>query len=261
MSSVVYHWEVITPATMRSLAIALALGAATAPAPAQNLITNGGFETGTLAGWTRTGPNGTECAQNWTVATNGGTLPVGTYSPGGGTQCLSVGDPIEGMYAAYSSFDFGGPTHFRLSQSFVVPTRVSGGSLAFQDALRWDYDMFPSAPGGVKNFFVRLLDESNTVLLTAYTFATPATGVGGYDWTARSFDVGALLTEHAGETLTLEFDADIPEFFVGPGGLGIDAVSLQVTTIPEPGTAALVAAGLFVLAGARGVRRRRSGRR
>ena len=134
-------------ATARA-AVVLALGCLAAPALAQNLITNGSFETGTLAGWTRTGPNGTECAQNWTVADNGGTPPPGTYSPGGGTQCLSVGDPPDGTYAAYTSFDFGGPTHFRLSQSFLVPAGLIGATLSFQDALRWDYEMFPAQPGG-----------------------------------------------------------------------------------------------------------------
>lgn len=232
------------------LVLVLALGAAV-PADAQSLVVDGGFESGTLAGWTRGGPSGDFCAQNWTVASNGGTPPPGTLSPAGGTQCLSVGDPPEGAFAAYTSFDFGGPTHFTLEQSFVVPAGVTGATLGFRDALRWDYEMFSAQPGGVKSFFVRLLDESDAVLLTAYAFSTPADGVGGYDWTARTFDVGAVLAAHPGALLTLQFDADIPEFFVGPGGLGIDDVWLQATTVPEPATAALVATGLLALAGLR----------
>lgn len=231
--------------------IVLTLTLAAVPAAAQSLIANGGFESGTLDGWVRGGPSGDFCAQSWTVATNGGTPPPGTLSPAGGTQCLSVGDPPEGAFAAYTSFDFGGPTHFTLEQSFVVPSGVTAASLGFQDALRWDYDMFAAQPGGVKSFFVRLLDESDAVLLTVHAFSTPADGVGGYDWTARSFDVGAVLAAHPGELLTLQFDADIPEFFVGPGGLGIDAVSLHATTVPEPATAALLATGLLALAGLR----------
>jgi hypothetical protein len=236
-------------AVVFALRLALSLGGVVAPAAAQNLLTNGSFETGTLAGWTSTGPIGTECAQRWAVADNGGTPPPGTYSPGGGTQCLSVGDPPDGAFAAYTSFDGGGPLHFRLSQSFVAPAGVLAATLRFQDALRWDYEMFVQ-PGGVKTFAVRLLDAADVALLTPYTFSTPDHGVGGYDWTARAFDVTAVLAAHPGETLRLQFDADVPEFFVGPSGIGVDAVALDVTAIPEPGTAGLAAVGLLTLAAA-----------
>ena len=242
-------------ASVVAASVAAAIAVAAAPLRAQNLIVNGDFESGDLSGWSRSGPlAGTSCAANWRVSSHPAGTPAGDYSenPGNGTWCLSVGGPPQGSFAAYNSFDggFATPFTFRLEQGFVVPSGVVGASLSFTDALRWDYDLFPSFPGGVKTFAVTLVGPGDVTLATLHAFATAADGVGGYDWTPRAFDVTALLAPRAGQTLAVRFDATIPAPFVGPAGIGLDAVALEVTAVPEPATLALLAGGLLVVAAA-----------
>ena len=66
---------------MKSWLLAAALLTVAAPAAAANLITNGNFETGTLAGWTLA----TSGSRNWYVIGNG----AGTALNGFGTPTLA----------------------------------------------------------------------------------------------------------------------------------------------------------------------------
>ncbi len=194
-------------------------------------IQNGGFETGDLTNWTTTGlgttgtcPNGN---RDWNVG-----------STGGATGCSDPGAPPAGTYAAYNMFDASGPTTYSLTQSFAVGLiPLLNATLAWSDAATW------SITGADRVFSVDILNGA-TVLQNFYTLN--ANGVGSYTWTGRSFDVTSLLNANLGNTLTLRFQVSIPETWTGPAGLGVDAVSLDGETIPEPATFGLLGAGLVI---------------
>jgi hypothetical protein len=211
-------------------------------ASAQDLISNGGFETG-FAGWTRVDQLGSDGSY---------ALQTGTLSPVNG---FTVPGPREGLRAAMS--DSAGPGSHALYQDFVVPAFVPGATLKFSifvnngatafstpisldfatpalnqqarvDILRANADPFSLAPADV--------------LLNAFQTALNSPLVTGYnDFT---IDVGALLAANAGQTLRLRFaEVDNVNFF----NFGVDAVSL--TIIPAPATLGLL--GIGVLAAGR----------
>ena len=77
-----------------------AIAVTVASATPIELITNGGFETGTLAGWLATSSN-TDLGGGFDIGWNVASSAV----LGGG---ISVANPID-SYAAYESFDGSGP--------------------------------------------------------------------------------------------------------------------------------------------------------
>ncbi len=216
-------------------------------ASAQDLIANGGFETG-FSGWTRVDQLGSDGTFQ---------LQTGTASPVNG---FTVPGPREGLRSAMS--DSVGPGSHVLYQDFVVPALVPGATLKFSifvnngatafsvpnsldfstpalnqqarvDILRGGTDPFSLAPADV--LFNAFQTALNSPLVTGYN-----------DFT---IDVGALLAANAGQTLRLRFaEVDNVNFF----NFGVDAVSL--TIIPAP--SALALAGIVVLGASR--RRRAS---
>lgn len=230
-------------------AAVVVLAAATA-GRAQNVITNGGFESG-LTGWTRADQLGSE----GTFA-----LQTGTASP---VNATAVPAPPAGTQAAMT--DAQGPGSHVLYQDFVVPTSPIGSAplsfavfvgnraTAFSTPASLDF----STPtlnqqarvdvlrGGTDPFSVSAAD----VLFTAYQTQTTDPLVSGYTTVTR--DLTAVLAANPGATLRLRFaETDNVNFFQ----LGVDNVSLTVSPVPEPSSLAL--AGGAVLVAVRRYRRR-----
>ena len=65
------------------------------------------------------------------------------------------------------------------------------------------------------------------------------------DFTPISIDITDLLAANAGSEVELRFTNVIPEGFTGPGGFGLDDVSLSITAVPEPSSAVVIALGLM----------------
>jgi hypothetical protein len=92
-----------------------------------NLLVNGGFESGDLTGWTVFGPNGGfgSCAENFSA-----------YS-GNTTGCIDVCGfdytPPAGTYGAAASWDGGGPLSHELRQVVTLPGSLTTASLTFTD--------------------------------------------------------------------------------------------------------------------------------
>lgn len=218
-------------------------------AQAQDLITNGGFESG-FAGWTRADQVGSE--GTWLQQT-GTTSPVNNFT---------VPAPPGGSAAAMT--DAQGPGSHVLYRDFVVPMTLSVAQLRFDLYINNHANAFFSpnsldfaTPTLNQQFRVDILTASSDpfsvtvgdVLLTVYQTQTGNPLVSGY--VTITADLTALLVARPGQTLRLRF-AEVDN--VQAMNVGIDNVSLVV---PEPATVTTFLAGLALLGGALLVRRHR----
>jgi hypothetical protein len=210
---------------LRKLALLTIFLIAFASARADQLITNGGFESGNLTGWaaTSTGDGG------FTV-TSGTTTPL--------TGNATVG-PHSGTYYAVSD-DFSGSQIQTLTQTFTTPTSFQTATLSFAMFVNDVYggDFGSAGPGGQ----VTLLNSVGTALAVLYgpldTFENPVGSPNPY--VLFSQDIASLLS--ANTTYELQFSSTDTS---GPLNVGVDDVSLvtTVSAVPEPASFSLSALG------------------
>jgi hypothetical protein len=226
---------------MRSvLLVAAALVAV--PASAANLLSNGGFETGDLTGWTfnaLAGSSGTG-----TVIANGAAAPNSgnptSVNAGGGNWVYATGQ--------------NGPGTYELKQAFTLAV---GGSITIKfDHFADDYsgtvivDPIGLDHTGPANQHARV----DLLLGSAADFSTAAGDVIanyylGADataapspWTSYSFT-----TTLAAGTYFIRFGQTDNQFFFTQG---VDNVSVVSGAIPEPATWAMLIAGFGLVGGA-----------
>jgi hypothetical protein len=227
--------------------VAVALTSAR-PAQASNIILNGGFET-FFAGWTMVDQAG---------GSGGWFQQAGNISPLNG---FLVGVPPQGSLAAMT--DQTGPGSHVLYQDIVIPAAVSAATLDFQYFISNQATAFYTPAsldvlGGFPNqqarvdFITTSADPfsvaAGDVLLNI--FQTQVGDPATQPYTLLSTDVTAFLQAHAGQTIRLRFtESDNQLFF----NFGIDAVSLEVESVPEPATLLLVGSGALAF-----IRRRRA---
>jgi hypothetical protein len=202
-----------------------------------DLITNGGFETGTFSGWAETNQAGG--AGNWYIQS-------GTTSPASG---LPVPAPPQGNHAAMA--DSSGPSSDVLIQSFTVApgSNVTLGFDIFVDSLAafaapnsLDYTVIPN-----QQVRVDILTASATPFALGASVVDnvldPDANTAGY--VTESFNITSAVG--AGGTFQLRFaDVNNQNTLL----FGVDAVSIVVTTssVPEPVSLVLLATvviGLF----------------
>lgn len=210
------------------VAVASMCSAAAFAAPLQ-LITNGGFETGNLTGWTTSGlgtsGNCPSANRDWNVSNSGSA-----------TGCLSVANPAGSTYAAYVMNDGIGPVTYKLSQSFTVAAGTIGGTFDFD----WSrLNQSDSNRMFTVNLF-NLTDATSITLFSSNTFS------GSAAWTHVGGDISAFLAAGAGDNLSISFENFIPQVWTGAAGLGLDNVSIlaNVSAVPEPASLALLGLGL-----------------
>jgi hypothetical protein len=231
--------------------LALVMTAGSLSASATQLITNGGFETGTFAGWTVTEQAGGS----------------GSFFIDGAAAVLAPlsGSPTAGPAAGsfYAVSDQVGPSANVLTQTFVVPGAASSVILSF-DMFVNDSDngpfIDPSAldytSGGTWNpnqhARVDILSAISTpfdtgagVLTNLYTGVDPQ-HQNPNPYTQYALDITALVG--AGGTFQIRF-AEVDNS--GNLNQGVDNVSIIFTAVPEPSTALLMGLGLAGLAGVR----------
>lgn len=205
------------------------------------LVTNGGFESGNFGGWSVVNLGSGGCGTNtWTVNSTG--------THGCSSNVGNMPAPSNGTFAAYNTFD--GPAGtLQISQQITLPGAISAATLSFFDTVRMNIgtSVLP------RTFRIDLYDATNTILLDTL-FSQSFQNVN-QDWVFNSVDVTNALLNDAGQTVTLRVSNVIPQSFTGPAGFGIDDVSLQVTSVPEPETYAMMLAGLGLVGYA--ARRRR----
>lgn len=216
-------------AAMLAIAVSVASMTAVHAAPVE-LVTNGGFETGSFAGWTAVSNGATSgCGSNlWVV------------NKTGQEGCGSISAPISGQFAAFNTFD-GTANPYTLTQAITVPGSLQSATLSFLDELRMSYSGLPRV------FKVDFYDALGSTLL-GNVFTKTAGFNENQSWTLNTFDVTSLLAAQAGNTISLRFTENIPTDYTGPANFGLDAISLQATaaaTVPEPTTVALFGLGLL----------------
>ena len=209
---------------------------------AQQLISNGGFETG-FTGWTRADQVGSE--STW-LQQSGAASPVNGFvvpSPPGGTNAAMT--------------DAQGPGAHLLYRDFVVPLTLGVTTLRFDLYINNHASAFfsPSTldfatPTLNQQFRVDILSASadpfsvavGDVLMAVYQTQPGNPLVSGY--VTIMADLTSLFAAHAGDTLRLRFaEVDNVNFL----NVGVDNVSIVV--VPEPTSLTLLvgAGGLLYL--------------
>jgi hypothetical protein len=228
-----------------SIALSAAFAGAAYAVPVQ-LITNGDFESGTLAGWTvnNTGPFGSNF---FYAVANGGVVPAS----GQPTAVLAGG----GNFVAVS--DQNGTGGEELRQGFTVAATTS---------LILEFDWFNNSHTGQFGTVINGSEQAGRVDILSSGAAPLDTGAGvamnlrlnvgtvtpfgaTIPWVHEAFDLSGLVPGN----YEVRFGNGQCCFFQE---LGVDNVSLLA--VPEPATTALLGLGL---AGIGFVRRRRIGRK
>ncbi len=171
----------------------------------EELIVNGGFETGDFTGWTIQQPSGS----GW-VINDGSFIPPG---PGSAT------DPIAGSYDAVVTQSGGGTR--MISEAFTVPADFAAAELSWQDRIRNHHSSFVD---GAQEFRVELVDSSGNVLHEI--FATqPGDPTQQVLPNLRSFDLTSILQPLAGQQVAIRFVEQDQFFFFN---INLDEVSLKI---------------------------------
>ncbi len=186
-----------------SIIAAVAALAATSPVAAANLIANGNFETGTLAGWTLADSG----SGSWFVIGNG----AGTAISGFPTPTLAAG----GSFVAMT--DQSNPGSHNLSQTLTLG---AGAFVLSFDARGSDQSNSGGAP-----------DQQYIVTVDGVTITGPNTNPG---WGFYSFNLNLTAGSH-----TFAFQENDDRLFYTAG---LDNVSLTAA-VPEAATWAMMVVG------------------
>lgn len=221
------------------------------------LITNGGFETGTFSGWTV----GTTQTDPFEAALFDGqnsqqiSAGAGGYSwfvrdkPANYFGVGNIATPISG-FSAFNGFD-GSQGYFFLRQNFSTTDLLDSAILSFDYAVQSQYS------GNPRVFTANILDSSGSTQLASVYSYTQATGnLPAWNPNNINLDLAPVLNSLGAGNYQLEFRIDIPQFFTGPAQFAIDNISLQVelAAVPEPASLSVFS---ICMLGAFGAARRR----
>lgn len=223
---------------LKKIVTLLALVSLSGFAIATPLITNGGFESGSLAGWTATGSGG--YGNNFYLSSS-------TSAPVSG---LATAGAASGSY--YAVADENGPGYQILSQAFTV---AEGSNVMLS------YSMFVNTYIGLVlgdgqlatdgNEFARvdiLAGGSNLVnnsgVLSNLYFGTD--GNASHPYTDYSFDITSIVG--GGGDFILRFSS---ANYLNYQQQGVDNVAITAGSVPEPTSLALLGVGMLGLVGSR----------
>lgn len=216
---------------MRQILILIAIfttfATLTSSARGAELLTNGGFETGSFTGWTFV--NAATNFRPWTVSGSGfggddgnGFFPVPTSTM-----------VQQGSFSAWNGVTAGAGQSFTLHQQVTVP---AGQTLSVQwiDRYQMNHTQFCSTSCGTAQYFVEITNTSGTVLQTLYSVTTPTNTNTNTGFVTHYALLG---TTYAGQTIRLRFRTLVQNSLQGPGQLEIDNVRLQAPAVLNPTSA------------------------
>jgi hypothetical protein len=228
--------------------------AAASSAAAQQLLTNGDFETGTLAGWTVTAS-----------AITGSTANVFISTPGTNTPTSALATAANGLGGtAYAVTDMGGPSVTTLTQTFTVPPGGGVTTLHFQMFVNnWTGGPAIIDPSGLsfgdgstpQNQHARVdlltaaaspLDTGAGVIRNFYLGSDAGTNPNPYG--TYDFDITSNVGGGGGGTFQIRFAQVNNQLFLNQG---VDNVSiLFAPATPTMNTWLLVSLGCLLVIGA-----------
>ena len=239
---------------IRGSALSAMLALGSAHAVQIELVTNGGFETGNLNGWTVSDlPNG---SGSWFINDLNGMSPLSAIT---GAPSRTIGPPASGNFYAVS--DQEGPGTHALEQSFVVPIDTVSIVVSFDMFRLNSAGSTVIDPAGLDHTIPRDNQHGRVDIITAFagSFSTAATdvvtnlvppGSDGGTYIPYSLDITSLVS--AGETYRLRFaETDNFGFF----NQGVDNVSI-IADVQPAASVPVPSALLLILAALAGVRHR-----
>ena len=216
-------------------------------ADAAELIVNGGFETGTLAGWT---VNSVGSAwYPWQVTAVGG----GDAFTGG----ISGSLPLFGTRSAWSGFccipTANNPEY--IQQDVTLPAAQSA-SIQWSERIQSNlWEFCGAATCGTNTFRVQILNTSNVQLASLQTV------VSAFSPTSTNLNTGwrtykMKISQFAGQTIRIRFSGNYVSALSGningPGRMEIDGVSVQSPA--DPTSAGVSLSGRVTTASGNGIR-------
>lgn len=237
---------------------------------ATELVTNGGFETGDMSGWSA-------------GYTAGAALCCYSFT-GTGTQVMAndgsaFGGPISGTYSAFGDWDGGTSSDYNKATDFYVRQQVTKASDVTSATLTFSFNVAGGAYQSYQNAYqgyTEVLKRNVTANFLAgdlasstnlYTFERDillGNEPFAFGVQTVTLDVTAAFNAMNDGAFYLDFGRHVPQYFTGGGYFTMDNVSLKIgdavvvpVGVPEPTAWALMILG-FGGAGAalRGQRRR-----
>ena len=220
----------------RLLATTVALALTVGSAGAQQEIVNGGFETGTFAGWstqTWPGANGNVQVTSSTVGPISGLAQIGPHS---GTYYALTDMFGPGAYSIFQTFNIAGP-----SSSATLSFALSVSNHAGAPIIGPDFNPFagPNQYVSVDLFSGALTDGFSTAVPLQNFFKGTFPGQPS-PYIVYTFDVTPWLNQ-AGDYTIRFAEVDNQSFL----NMAVDDVSLMNSSVPEPASIVLLATGLI----------------
>lgn len=184
---------------------------------------NGGFETGTLAGWGSAQGPGTPYLR-WTVTT----------APG--VAFFANGAPAAGDFFAQNGFDGSAGITYDLFQEVAIPAAPLSAILSWRERIQWDLDTFCGGCLLPRLYEVTIQPSGGgSPILALYSQSlTPAT-IGDTGYVSHTLDLRSMAPSILGTTVRLNWKLTVPESLTGPAQFDLDEVKLDFNDYPLNG--------------------------